>query len=155
MPDFEDSMKPPWQNVMAGIENLVGAATGTLTIAKLSAAGKILKRYSLHSDDIPLLMVRCRGLYLDESNLRVDNAPISGGFLDLVLSVFHTAGILIWQGGALRSKSSLQQTSLPETCCSRSMCHPARPCCLLRQRRDQPRHGVSVPKDTSSPRRLG
>jgi malate synthase len=98
MLDFEDSMKPTWQNVMDGIENLVGAANKTLTFNKLSPSGEVLKSYVLDPDDMPLLMVRCRGLHLDEANLRIDNTPISGGLLDLVLSVFHTAEILSCQG---------------------------------------------------------
>jgi malate synthase len=43
-------------------------------------------------------MVRCRGLHLEESNLRVDDLPISGSLLDLTLSAFHTAERLSCQG---------------------------------------------------------
>ena len=44
-----------------------------------------------------LLMARCRGLHLAEANLRVDGEPVSGGLMDLALSVFHTAATLIDQ----------------------------------------------------------
>ena len=98
MLDFEDSMKPTWQNVMDGVENLIGAANGTLSFEKRSPEGRVLKRYALDPSDMPLLMARCRGLHLDESNLRVDNLPISGGLMDLTLSVFHTAEALLCQG---------------------------------------------------------
>ncbi|MEJ2371023.1 MAG: hypothetical protein P8Y07_09275 [Gemmatimonadales bacterium] len=98
MLDFEDSMKPSWPNVMQGVENLVGAAGGTLTFLKPAAGDQPEKLYALDADDMPLLMVRCRGLHLDESNLQVDGEPVSGGLMDLALSAFHTARVLLAQG---------------------------------------------------------
>ncbi|MEJ2338168.1 MAG: hypothetical protein P8Y15_04665 [Gemmatimonadales bacterium] len=98
MLDFEDSMKPAWPNVIQGVENLVGAAGGTLTFLKPAAGDQPEKLYALDADDMPLLMVRCRGLHLDESNLQVDGEPVSGGLMDLALSAFHTARVLLAQG---------------------------------------------------------
>ncbi|MDH3255346.1 MAG: malate synthase [Acidobacteriota bacterium] len=98
MLDFEDSMKPTWQNVMDGVDNLVGAANNDLTFEKRSPTGDVVKRYAVDASDMPLLMVRCRGLHLDESNLRIDDTPISGGLLDLALSAFHTAEVLSCRG---------------------------------------------------------
>jgi malate synthase len=98
MLDFEDSMKPAWSNVMAGISNLVGAVDNTLVFDKLAADGELVRRYSIDLADMPLLMVRCRGLHLEESNVRVDGSPVSGGLLDLALSAYHTAGKLLGQG---------------------------------------------------------
>ncbi len=98
MLDFEDSMKPAWANVMQGVENLIGAADGTLTYTKPARNGQPEKHYAIDPDDMPLLMVRVRGLHLDESNVLVDGTPVSGGLLDLALSAFHTAQALIDQG---------------------------------------------------------
>ncbi|MEM1043256.1 MAG: malate synthase A [Bacteroidota bacterium] len=98
MLDFEDSMKPSWANVMQGVENVIGAAEGTLHFAKRDAEGNVLKEYTLDPDDMPLLMVRVRGLHLDESNLRVDGEPVSGGLLDFALCMVHTAKTLIAKG---------------------------------------------------------
>ncbi len=98
MLDFEDSMKPSWPNVMQGVENLIGAAGGTLTFVKPAAGDQPEKLYALDPDDMPILMVRCRGLHLDEANLRVDGEPVSGGLMDLALSTFHTARKLLAQG---------------------------------------------------------
>ena len=42
MLDFEDSMKPTWDNVLAGHANLRLAARGTLTFDKRSAEGELL-----------------------------------------------------------------------------------------------------------------
>lgn len=98
MLDFEDSMKPSWANVMQGVENLIGAADGTLTFVKPAAGNEPEKLYALDPADMPLLMVRCRGLHLDEANLRVDGEAVSGGLMDLALSTFHTARQLLNQG---------------------------------------------------------
>ncbi len=98
MLDFEDSMKPAWSNVMQGVENLIGAADGTLRFVKPAQGDEPAKQYELDRDDMPLLMVRCRGLHLTETNLRIDDRPISGGLMDLTLSVFHSARRLLEQG---------------------------------------------------------
>ena len=98
MLDFEDSMKPSWNNVMQGVENLIGAVDTTLTFEKRRADGTVEKLYELDPDDMPLLMVRVRGLHLDESNLTVDGEPVSGGLLDFALSALHSARSLIEQG---------------------------------------------------------
>ena len=98
MLDFEDSMKPSWTNVMQGVENLIGAADGSLTFTKPAQGDQPEKRYHLDPEDMPLLMVRCRGLHLIESNLRVDDQPVAGGLIDLALATFHTADRLLSQG---------------------------------------------------------
>jgi malate synthase len=102
MLDFEDSMKPSWNNVMQGMTNLIGAADGSLTFIKLAhpdqEEGQYEKIYQLDLNDMPILMVRCRGLHLEEANLHVDGEPVSGGLMDLTLAVHHTARILMDQG---------------------------------------------------------
>ena len=98
MLDFEDSMKPAWDNVVAGIENLTRAVDGTLSFSKPGRAGEPAKEYRLDPDDMPLLMVRVRGLHLEESNVLVDGEPVSAGLFDLTLAAWHTARRLIEQG---------------------------------------------------------
>ena len=98
MLDFEDSMKPSWGNVMQGVENVAAVADGTLSFAKRDRQGEVVKTYDLDAEDMPLMMVRVRGLHLDESNLRVDEQPISGGLLDFALSMVHSAHALIAKG---------------------------------------------------------
>ena len=98
MLDFEDSMKPSWENVVRGLENLTRAVDGTLVFSKPGRANEPAKEYRLDRDDMPLLMVRVRGLHLDESNVLVDGAPVSAGLFDLTLSVWHTARRLLEQG---------------------------------------------------------
>ena len=98
MLDFEDSMKPSWSNVMEGVENLRQAVEGTLTFTKPGRAGQPSREYRIDPEDMPLLMVRVRGLHLDESNVTVDGSPVAAGLFDLTLSVYHTARRLIDQG---------------------------------------------------------
>lgn len=98
MLDFEDSMKPSWSNVVQGIENLIGAVDGSLTYVKPAQGGQPGKVYRIDPADMPLLMVRVRGLHLDESNVCVDGEPVSAGLFDFALSAWHTARKLVEQG---------------------------------------------------------
>ncbi|NND71951.1 MAG: malate synthase A [Rhodothermales bacterium] len=98
MLDFEDSQKPSWENVLAGFSNVIGAAKGTLEFVKPASGSAPEKVYRLDPDDMPLLMVRVRGLHLDEVNVRVDDEPISGGLFELATCVYHTARTLLDQG---------------------------------------------------------
>jgi malate synthase len=98
MLDFEDAMKPAWDHVIAAVANVAAAARCTLSDLRPAAPGQPEKLYRLDPDDMPLLMVRGRGLHLDESNLRVDGSPISGGLLDLALCAFHSAAALLERG---------------------------------------------------------
>ena len=98
MLDFEDSMKPSWENVVRGIENLRGAVDGTLSFTKPGKGAEPAREYRIDPDDMPLLMVRVRGLHLDETNVTVDGAPVSAGLFDLTLSAWHTASRLMDQG---------------------------------------------------------
>ena len=98
MLDFEDSQRPTWGNLLAGLENLIGAAEGELELVQSAAAGRAAKTYRLDPTDMPLVMVRVRGLHLVESNLAVDGEPVCGGLLELALATFHAATRLLAQG---------------------------------------------------------
>lgn len=98
MLDFEDSMMPAWHNVTQGLENLIGAAQGDLEFTREARGDKPEKHYEIDPDDMPLLMVRVRGLHLDESNLRVDGEPISAALFDQAMSAFHSAQTLLDAG---------------------------------------------------------
>ncbi len=98
MLDFEDSMKPSFPNVIDGFKNVISAASGHLRYVKSAQGGKPEKVYSLNPKDMAGLMVRVRGLHLDETNLQIDGEPIHGGMLDLAVCFFHTAKKLVDQG---------------------------------------------------------
>ncbi len=95
MLDFEDSMKPSWQNVVDGIHNVIGAARGDLHFEQPSKNGKPSKVYRLNADDMPGVMVRCRGLHLNEENILIDGKPISAGLFDLAVNFYHSAQLLV------------------------------------------------------------
>jgi malate synthase len=92
MLDFEDSMKPSFKNVLDGYENVIQAVEGKLEFQTDQ------KLYKIDKDDSAYVMVRCRGLHLDESNVLVGGEPISAGLLDLVTCFFHTADTYLAQG---------------------------------------------------------
>lgn len=91
MLDFEDSMKPSFQNVLDGFHNVIGAVRGAL---ECTVDGK---HYQLNKDDMAYVMVRARGMHLSESNVLVDGEPISAGLFDLATCFFHTAQIYLAQ----------------------------------------------------------
>lgn len=91
MVDFEDSMKPAWRNVTDGVLNVAGAARKDLSFVRPASKTRPEKVYALDSEDMAKLLVRVRGLHLEESNVRVDGTPVSAGLFDLALSLVHGA----------------------------------------------------------------
>ncbi len=72
--DLEDATSPTWDNVVTAQVNLADAARGSL-VGETAAA----------------LVVRPRGLHLEERHFRVDGEPISAALFDFGLYVFHNA----------------------------------------------------------------
>lgn len=86
MADFEDSSTPTWGNMMHGQINLRDAVAGTISFTN-PANGK---QYVLN-DDPAVLLVRPRGLHMEEKHVLLDGQPISAGFFDFALFLFHNA----------------------------------------------------------------
>lgn len=84
MLDFEDSLKPSFENILLGYKNVIGAVSGNLT----AYSGE--KSYRLNQKDMAYVMVRTRGLHLEESNFKIHGENISAGLLDLVTCFYHT-----------------------------------------------------------------
>ncbi len=97
MLDFEDSMKPSFGNILDGYRNVIGAVSGNLSYVQPAENNKPEKIYRLNANDMAHVMVRVRGLHLNETNITIDGTPISGGLLDLVTCFFHTAKIYLKQ----------------------------------------------------------
>jgi malate synthase len=91
MLDFEDSMKPSFPNLLDGYKNVIGAVAGNLT----AFVGD--KKYQLNAHDMAYVMVRCRGLHLNEVNLTIHGEEISGGLLDLTMCFYQTAKMYLSQ----------------------------------------------------------
>ncbi len=89
MADLEDSNSPSWNNCMEGQKNLKDAVRKTISFT--NKAGKI---YSLN-DEIATLLVRPRGLHLNEKNIIVDGREMSASLVDFGLYFFHNVKKLL------------------------------------------------------------
>ncbi|TKD61823.1 malate synthase A [Flavobacterium sp. ASW18X] len=95
MADFEDSNAPTWYNCMLGQQNLLEANLGTIKFYD----SKKGKQYELNENPATLL-VRPRGLHLDESHLLVNGEEASASLIDFGLYVFHNTRVLLEKGSA-------------------------------------------------------
>ncbi|MBC8035810.1 MAG: malate synthase A, partial [Rhizobiales bacterium] len=84
--DFEDSNSPVWDNMVEGQINLMDRWTGKMELTEPSSG----KRYGLAGKP-SVLMVRPRGLHLDEAHMKVDGRPVWAGLFDFGLYFFHNA----------------------------------------------------------------
>ncbi|MBA4154867.1 malate synthase A [Flavobacterium sp.] len=82
MADFEDSCSPTFENLMEGQQNLIDALRKTITLEQNG------KTYKLN-DAIATLLVRPRGLHLEEKNIKVNDENLSGSLVDFGLYFFH------------------------------------------------------------------
>lgn len=96
MLDFEDSMKPTWENVIAGIENVIGVAEGNLSHEVTTEFGT--KKYQLDPKRMARPMVRVRGLHLHEKNVVIHGLPVAAGLHDLAVTAYHTAKKFLRKG---------------------------------------------------------
>ena len=95
MADLEDSNSPSWKNVMEGQQNLIDANKGTISLVDENRG----KSYSLNENPA-VLIVRPRGLHLNERHLLVDGKEMSGSLVDFGLYVFHNTKTLMEKGTA-------------------------------------------------------
>ena len=83
MADFEDSQSPTWSGVMEGQINLYDAVRKEITFTNPQG-----KEYKLNPE-IALLMVRPRGLHLDEKNVLFNGELVSASLFDFAYYFFH------------------------------------------------------------------
>ena len=93
MADLEDSSAPTWLNMLAGQVNLRDAVRRTITWDDPETG----KAYRL-KERTATLVVRPRGLHLEERHLRVDGRPVPASLVDAGLYLFHNAHELIARG---------------------------------------------------------
>jgi malate synthase len=89
---FEDATSPTWSNVIEGQVNLRDAV-----YRKISFTNNNGKKYEL-KDDPAVLIVRPRGLHLEEKNILLDGKPITASLVDFGLFLFHNANRLVQNG---------------------------------------------------------
>ena len=92
MADFEDSLAPSWPNLLAGQRNVYDAVRGTITYDAPDG------RHYAVNDDPATLVVRTRGLHLNEPHVLVDGRPASASLVDFGLAFFHNARELLDNG---------------------------------------------------------
>ena len=85
MADFEDSNSPTWENNISGQINLRDAIQGDITFYNEYKD----KTYKLN-DDIATLMVRPRGLHLDEHDVTIDGIKVPAALLGTALTLFYS-----------------------------------------------------------------
>lgn len=95
MADFEDSSSPSIQNMLDGQVNLRDAVNRTISFYN-EAKGK---SYEL-KEEVATLLVRPRGLHLNEKHLLIDGVEMSGSLVDFGLYFFHNIKELQKRGSA-------------------------------------------------------
>jgi malate synthase len=91
MADFEDANSPTWENVVGGQQNLTDAIDRSISLEQGD------KRYALN-DEVATLLVRPRGLHLQERHVFVDGAHVSGGLFDFGVYLARNAERLLERG---------------------------------------------------------
>ncbi|MBI0580306.1 malate synthase A [Neobacillus cucumis] len=89
MADFEDATSPTWKNIVEGQINLRDAVNRTISFENPNG-----KKYTLN-EKTAVLLVRPRGLHLEEKNVLLDGKPISGSLFDFGLYFFHNVNNLL------------------------------------------------------------
>ena len=93
MTDFEDSLTPTFKNLIEGQINIKDSINKKIDFTDKKSG----KNYKLNNETA-VLIVRPRGLHLEEKNVIINNERISGTFFDLGLSLFHNAKKLLENG---------------------------------------------------------
>ena len=93
MADFEDATAPTFTNMLNGQINMQDYVEGTLSFTD-SKNGKAYKV----QDNPALMIVRPRGLHLDEAHLEMNGQALSASFVDFGLHIFHNGKALSEQG---------------------------------------------------------
>jgi len=93
MADFEDSSTPTWKNMIEGQINLKDASEGTISYVN----PKNGKQYALN-EETAVLLVRPRGLHMEERHVTMDGRAVSASFFDFVVFMVNAAQTLLNKG---------------------------------------------------------
>lgn len=83
---FEDATSPTWENMIEGQRNMRDAIAKTISFENPTNG----KKYQLNEETATLL-VRPRGLHMNEKHVEIDGNQVSGSFFDFGLYFFHNA----------------------------------------------------------------
>lgn len=93
--DLEDALAPTWANLLAGQRNIRDHAHGQLRFQRPDG------RVDVPGQDAATIVVRPRGLHLDQDDVTVDGLPVSGSLFDVTLAAFHSAAAFADRGSGL------------------------------------------------------
>ena len=93
MTDLEDSLTPTFDNLMESQLNIKDAINKKIDFVDKKSG----KEYKLNNKT-SVLIIRPRGLHLNEKNATINGERVSGTFFDLGLALFHNAKKLIQNG---------------------------------------------------------
>lgn len=91
MADFEDSNTPTWENQISGQINLIDANSRTISFTD----SKTGKDYQLKPNPA-VLLVRPRGLHMEEKHLKLDGQYMSACLFDFGLYLFHNKNAAVY-----------------------------------------------------------
>jgi malate synthase len=80
--DFEDSTAPSFGNIVAGLNNLIDHRDGVLEVEMPEGVQRV-------GPESAVLMVRPRGLHLQEANVLIGGQPVSAALFDFGINIFH------------------------------------------------------------------
>jgi malate synthase len=95
MADLEDSNAPTWKNAIEGQQNLIDANNKSISLYDARKD----KSYQLNRQTA-VLLVRPRGLHLNERHILINSEQASGSLVDFGLYVFHNTKTMIENGTA-------------------------------------------------------
>ena len=95
MADFEDSLSPTWSNVISGQQNVRDALTHTLSFRRPDG------RVDTVGDAPATLVIRPRGLHLDERHVLADARPVGAALFDVSIAALHGASAAAANGSGL------------------------------------------------------
>ncbi|GAA4113588.1 malate synthase A [Enteractinococcus coprophilus] len=94
--DFEDASSPYWTNMINGQVNLYDAIRHNIDFTSEQGKAYRLKKPALAQ--MPTIIVRPRGLHLEESHIQIDGESLPASLMDFGLYFFHNGAKLVELG---------------------------------------------------------
>jgi malate synthase len=93
--DLEDALAPTWPNIVEGHRNIRDYALGTLSFTRADG------RVDSVAEGAATVVVRPRGLHLDEDHVLVDGGPVAAGLFDIAVAATLAGPGLVARGSGL------------------------------------------------------
>lgn len=94
--DFEDGATPVFEKMMTGQVNLFDAIRRQIDF--ISPEGKQYRLKKPALAQMPTIIVRPRGLHMEETHIQIDGQPVAAALVDFGLYFFHNATKLVTLG---------------------------------------------------------